>query len=94
MSYQEAFCNITTDLQACLENIDSYDRKRVLPGNWFTTDTTHLYQISNTGFVDLLFVENIETCDYLSNQDLLQSLVPCCVCHLLMLDLLELWCYA
>tara|TARA_R100000315_G_scaffold45369_1_gene20498 strand:- start:5013 stop:5993 length:981 start_codon:yes stop_codon:yes gene_type:complete len=60
MSYQEAFCNITTDLQACLENIDSYDRKRVLPGNWFTTDTTHLYQISNTGFVDLLFVENIE----------------------------------
>ena len=60
MSYQEAFCNITTDLQACLDTIDSYDRKRVLPGNWFTTDTSNLYQLANTGFISQMFVDGVE----------------------------------
>ncbi len=28
MSYLTAFCNITTDLQAIVSDIDRYDRKR------------------------------------------------------------------
>ena len=30
MSYLTAFCNITTDLQGIVSDIDRYDRKRVL----------------------------------------------------------------
>ncbi len=48
MSYLEAFCNTTTDLQAIVSDIDRYDRKRVLISNFITTDTTNLYQLMNT----------------------------------------------
>jgi hypothetical protein len=60
MSYQEAFCNTTTDLQACVSDIDRYDRKRVLMSNFITTDTSNLYQLLNTGHVEQLYRDGIE----------------------------------
>jgi len=60
MSYQTAFCNNTTDLQAVVSDIDKFDRKRVLSSNWFTTDTSNLYQLAGTGDISQLFVDSIE----------------------------------
>tara|TARA_R100001015_G_C4591844_1_gene147306 strand:- start:29 stop:1003 length:975 start_codon:yes stop_codon:yes gene_type:complete len=60
MSYLEAFCNTTTDLQAIVSDIDRYDRKRVLMSNFITTDTTNLYQLMNTGHIEQLYRDGIE----------------------------------
>ena len=60
MSYLTAFCNNTTDLQAVVSDIDKFDRKRVLPSNWFTTDTSNLFQLAGTGDISQLFVDSIE----------------------------------
>ena len=60
MSYQTAFCNNTTDLQAVVSDIDKFDRKRVLPSSWFTTDTSNLFQLAGTGDISQLFVDSIE----------------------------------
>jgi len=60
MSYLTAFCNNTTDLQAVVSDIDKFDRKRVLSSNWFTTDTSNLYQLAGTGDISQLFVDSIE----------------------------------
>ena len=60
MSYQEAFCNTTTDLQAIVSDIDRFDRKRVLMSNFITTDTSNLYQLVNTGHVEQLYRDGIE----------------------------------
>tara|TARA_R110002020_G_scaffold155722_1_gene336979 strand:- start:15407 stop:16387 length:981 start_codon:yes stop_codon:yes gene_type:complete len=60
MSRFTAFCNNTTDLQAVVGDIDRYDRKRVLAPNWITTDTSHLYQLMNTGHVEQLYRDGIE----------------------------------
>ena len=60
MSYYTAFCNNTTDLQAIVSDIDRYDRKRILPSSWFTTDTSNLYQLANTGNISQLFVDGVE----------------------------------
>mgnify|MGYP003145484409 CR=1 FL=1 len=60
MSRYEAFCNITTDLQA-IADVSAFDRKRVLPNNWVhstsdTGDPAHnLYYMHNAGFCSLLF---------------------------------------
>lgn len=60
MSRFTAFCNNTTDLQAVVGDIDKYDRKRVLPPNFTTTDTTNLYQLNNTGYVSQLYKDGVE----------------------------------
>ena len=54
MSRYEAFCNITTDLQA-ITDISSYDRKRVLPNNWVSSPTTNLYYLHNAGSCSVVF---------------------------------------
>tara|TARA_R100001244_G_scaffold5383_1_gene6407 strand:+ start:471 stop:1457 length:987 start_codon:yes stop_codon:yes gene_type:complete len=54
-SRYEAFCNNSTDLQAILSTIDSYDRKRVLPPNWVAEGTANVYQLNNSGFCSVLF---------------------------------------
>ena len=54
-SRYEAFCNNSTDLQAILSTIDSYDRKRVLPPNWIAEGSSNLYQLNNSGFCSVLF---------------------------------------
>jgi hypothetical protein len=60
MSYSEAFCNTTTDLQAVVSDIDRYDRKRVLMNNFITTDTSNLYQLVDTGHIENLYRNGIE----------------------------------
>ena len=60
MSYQTAFCNNSTDLQAVVSDIDKFDRKNVLASNWATTATTNLYQLSGTGYMAQLFVDSAE----------------------------------
>ena len=60
MSYLEAFCNNSTDLQSVVAEIDRFDRKRVLDSNWFTTDTSNLYQLAGTGHISQLFVDGVE----------------------------------
>ena len=59
-TYQPAFCNITTDLAFIEPNIAEYDGKRVLASNFTTTDTSNLYQLNNTGFIDQLYKDGVE----------------------------------
>tara|TARA_B100000508_G_scaffold140433_1_gene141426 strand:+ start:936 stop:1922 length:987 start_codon:yes stop_codon:yes gene_type:complete len=59
-TYQPAFCNITTDLAFIEPNIAEYDGKRSLPGNFTTTNTSNLYQLNNTGFIDQLYKDGVE----------------------------------
>jgi hypothetical protein len=54
-SRYESFCNNSTDLQAILSTIDSYDRKRVLAPNWVAEGTANLYQLNNSGYASVLF---------------------------------------
>ena len=56
-SIYTAFCNNTTDLQSVVNDIDRYDRKRVLPGNFVRANSDssdpeyHLYHLHNSGDV-------------------------------------------
>jgi hypothetical protein len=59
MTRFEAFCNITTDLQAICD-VDSYDRKRVLPNNWVASGTSNLYYLHNAGYVSQLYMDGAE----------------------------------
>jgi len=59
MSYLTAFCNITTDLQAIVSDIDRYDRKRVLISNW-TVPSSNLYRLHNTGYIENLYKDGLE----------------------------------
>ena len=59
MSYLTAFCNITTDLQAIVSDIDRYDRKRVLMSNW-SSPSSNLYRLSNTGYIENLYKDGVE----------------------------------
>jgi len=59
MTRFEAFCNITTDLQAIVD-IDSYDRKRVLPGNFVASGTSNLYYLHDAGFCSTLYMDSAE----------------------------------
>jgi hypothetical protein len=60
MSYQTAFCNNTTDLQAVVSDIDKFDRKNVLPSNWVASGTSNLYWLFNTGNVSMLYADGVE----------------------------------
>jgi len=59
MSRYEAFCNITTDLQA-IADVDAYDRKRALPGNFVESGTSNLYYLHNAGYVSQLYMDGAE----------------------------------
>ena len=59
MTRFEAFCNTTTDLQA-IADIDSFDRKRVLPNNWVESGTSNLYYLHNAGYVSQLYMDGAE----------------------------------
>lgn len=52
-SYQESYCNITTDLQLIVPNIDDYDRKRVIEG--LVVHSGDVDKKDNSGFVSQLF---------------------------------------
>ncbi|QDP53884.1 MAG: hypothetical protein Unbinned202contig1002_13 [Prokaryotic dsDNA virus sp.] len=59
-TYYESYCNTTTDLLFIEPYLSEYDQKRVLAGNFTTTDTSNLYQLNNTGYVGLLFKDGVE----------------------------------
>lgn len=62
-TYREAFCNITTDLQAIEPNLESFDQKRRLAGvSGTVTDGTpaDVYSYHNTGHVDLLYRDGVD----------------------------------
>ena len=59
MSRFTAFCNITTDLQAVVSDIERYDRKRVLMSNW-TSPSSNLYRLQNVGYIENLYKDGLE----------------------------------
>ena len=59
-TYETTYCNTTTDLLFVEPNLGSYDGKRVIPSNFTTTDTSNLYQLNNSGFIDQLYRDGIE----------------------------------
>ena len=54
----ESYCNTTTDLQAIVSNINTYDQKRII-GAW-TTPSTNLYKAGSVGNVEMLYRNNLE----------------------------------
>tara|TARA_R100001443_G_scaffold2742_4_gene8991 strand:+ start:4598 stop:5584 length:987 start_codon:yes stop_codon:yes gene_type:complete len=59
-TFETTYCNTTTDLLFVEPNLGSYDGKRVIPSNFTTTDTSNLYQLNNSGFIDQLYRDGIE----------------------------------
>ena len=58
-SIYSAFCNITTDLQGVVNDIDRYDRKRVCAPNW-TLVSGNTYRLSDVGYVENLYKDGVE----------------------------------
>ena len=48
-TYNDSYCNTTTDLTYIEPYISEYDQKRVLPSNWVASGTTHLFYLYNSG---------------------------------------------
>lgn len=48
-TYQESYCNITTDLLFIEPNLSEYDHKKVLPSSWVISGTSHLFYLYNVG---------------------------------------------
>ena len=59
-TYQESYCNTTTDLSFIEPYIGEYDHKRVLVGNWVASGTTHLFNLYNTGDISQLYLDGEE----------------------------------
>ncbi len=59
-TYDEAYCNSTTDLQAIVPNIETFDRKRQIDRLRFGTYATNVYKASNTGHVGRCFVNGVD----------------------------------
>jgi hypothetical protein len=48
-TYQESYCNITSDLLFIEANLSEYDGKRVLASSWSASGVSHLFYLYNTG---------------------------------------------
>ena len=59
-TYETTYCNTTTDLLFIAPYLSEFDGKRVLAINFITTDTSNLYQLNNSGYVDQLYKDGIE----------------------------------
>ena len=59
-TYYESYCDTTTDLLFVEPYLGEYDHKRVLAGNFTTTDTSNLYQLNNTGYISQLYKDGVE----------------------------------
>ncbi len=59
-TYENTYCNTTTDLLFVEPYLAQYDGKRVLPNNFATTGTSNLYQLNNSGYVDQLYKDGVE----------------------------------
>lgn len=54
-TYEASYCDTNTDLQYIEPNINNYNLRRVLPGDWVASGTTDLYYLYSAGYVTQLF---------------------------------------
>ena len=59
-TYENTYCNTTTDLLFIEPNLAQYDHKTTLASNFTTTGTSDLYQLTNTGYVGQLYKDGVE----------------------------------
>lgn len=59
-TYEATYCDEENDLQYIEPNINSYNLRRVLPGDWIFSGTTNLYNLYSAGYVDQLFKDGEE----------------------------------
>ena len=59
-TYEATYCNTNTDLQFIEPNINNYNLRRVLPGDWVASGTTDLYYLYSAGYVTQLFYNGEE----------------------------------
>lgn len=59
-TYQESYCDTTTDLTFIEPYLSEYDHKRVLQGSWVASGTTHLFNLFNTGDISQLYLDGEE----------------------------------
>ena len=59
-TYEATYCDTNTDLQFIEPNINNYNLRRVLPGDWVASGTTNLYYLYSAGYVTQLFYNGEE----------------------------------
>ena len=59
-TYEASYCDTNTDLQYIEPNINNYNLRRVLPGDWILSGTTDLYYLYSAGYVTQLFYNGEE----------------------------------
>ena len=59
-TYEATYCDTNTDLQYIEPNINNYNLRRVLPGDWILSGTTDLYYLYSAGYVTQLFNDGEE----------------------------------
>jgi len=59
-TYEATYCDTNTDLQFIEPNINNYNLRRVLPGDWVASGTTDLYYLYSAGYVTQLFYNGEE----------------------------------
>ncbi len=59
-TYEATYCDTNTDLQFIEPNINSYNLRRVLPGDWVASGTADLYNLYSAGYVSQLFKDGEE----------------------------------
>ena len=59
-TYEASYCDTNTDLQYIEPNINNYNLRRVLPGDWVASGTTDLYYLYSAGYVTQLFYNGEE----------------------------------
>ena len=59
-TYEATYCNTNTDLQFIEPNINNYNLRRILPGDWVASGTTDLYYLYSAGYVTQLFKDGEE----------------------------------
>jgi len=59
-TYEATYCDTNTDLQYIVPDINNYNLRRVLPGDWVASGTTDLYYLYSAGYVTQLFYNGEE----------------------------------
>ena len=59
-TYEASYCDTNTDLSYIEPNINNYNLRRILPGDWVASGTTNLYYLYSAGYVTQLFKDGEE----------------------------------
>ena len=59
-TYEASYCDSNTDLSYIEPNINNYNLRRILPGDWVASGTTDLYYLYSAGYVTQLFKDGEE----------------------------------